>query len=179
MLEVADVLRRYGGEYLAAVDGSMPPSHRRAFEDILRCRTAAMGGHEQYAYHSCRNRGCPKCHSNDTADWLDQRRKELLPVPYFHVVFTLPRQLRSVAYRFQVPLYAILMKAAAESLIKVASDPHYVGGLIGVLAVLHTWTRTLTYHPHVHCLVPAGGVSPDREWLPARQRLSGSGQGSV
>lgn len=178
MLEVADVLRRYGGEYRVVVDGRMPSSHRRAFEDILRCRTPAMGGHvfscthcghEQYAYHSCRNRSCPKCHGNDTADWLDRRRTELLPVPYFHVVFTLPRQLRTAAYRFQDRLYAILMKAAAESLIKVAADPHYVGGLIGVLAVLHTWTRTLTYHPHVHCLVPAGGVSPDRQWLPARK----------
>ena len=90
-------------------------------------------------------------------------------MPYFHVVFTLPPQLRGFAYHFQKPLYAILMKAAAEALIKVAADPHYVGGLIGVLTVLHTWTRTLTYHPHVHCLVPAGGVSSNREWLSARQ----------
>jgi len=178
VLEVADVLRRYGGEYLATVDGRMPLDHRRAFEDILRCRTPAMGGHvfacthcghERYAYHSCRNRSCPKCHGHDAADWLEQRRKELLPVPYFHVVFTLPPQLRGVVYRFQEPLYAILMKAAAEALIKVAADPHYVGGLIGVMTVLHTWTRTLTYHPHVHCLVPAGGVSADREWRPARR----------
>lgn len=179
MLEVADVLRRYGGECLAAFGGNLSSSQRRAVDDILRCRTPAMGGHvfrcthcghEQYAYHSCRNRSCPKCHGNDTADWLTQRRKELLPVPYFHVVFTLPPGLRAVAYRFQKPLYAILMKGAAEALTKLAADPHYVGGLVGIMAVLHTWTRTLTYHPHVHCLVPAGGVSPDREWKTARKK---------
>jgi hypothetical protein len=179
MLEVADILRRYGGEYRSAFGDNLSSSQRRAVEDILRCRTPAMGGHlfrcthcghEQYAYHSCRNRGCPKCHGNDTTDWLTQRRKELLPVPYFHVVFTLPPGLRAVAYRFQKPLYALLMKAAAQALMKLAADPHYVGGLVGIMAVLHTWTRTLTYHPHVHCLVPAGGVSPDREWKPARKK---------
>lgn len=178
MWEVADVLRRYGGEYLAAFGEAMLPSHRRAFQDILQCRTPAMGGHlfacdqcgyQQYAYHSCRNRHCPKCHRNDTAAWLEQRRQELLPTTYFHVVFTLPRELRDIVRHHQKPLYGILMKAAAEALIKLAADPHYVGGLIGVLAVLHTWTRTLNYHPHVHCLVPAGGVSTDREWRPARK----------
>jgi hypothetical protein len=177
-LEVADILRRYGGDYLAASGGALSSSQRRAIQDILRCRTPALGGHvfqctqcghQQYAYHSCRNRNCPKCHGKDTADWLTQRRNELLPVPYFHVVFTLPPGLRAVVRRFQKPLYALLMKAAAEALLKLAADPHYVGGLIGIMAVLHTWTRTLTYHPHVHCLVPAGGVSPDREWRPARK----------
>jgi len=178
MLEVADVLRRYGSEYLAAFGDRMMPSHRRAFQDILQCRTPAMGGqvfacshcgHWEYAYRSCRNRSCPKCHGNDTAAWLEQRRKELLPVEYFHVVFTVPGELRETVRRFQKPLYGLLMKAAAKALIKLAADPHYVGGLIGLLAILHTWTRTLTYHPHVHCLIPAGGVSVGGEWIPARR----------
>ena len=178
MLEVADIFHRYGDEYLEAYGDAMLPSHQRAFQDILNCRTPAMGGHlfacdhcghQVYSYHSCRNRSCPKCYGDDTEDWLMNRRKELLPVEYFHVVFTLPEELRQYVRRHQKILYGITMKAAAKSLIKLAADPHYVGGLIGVLAILHTWTRTLVYHPHVHCLVPAGGVSDDQEWLPARK----------
>ena len=178
MLEVADIFRRYGDEYLDSYGANMMPSHHRAFQDILNCRTPAMGGHlfacdqcghQVYSYHSCRNRSCPKCHGDDTQAWLENRRKEVLPVPYFHVVFTLPEELRQYVRSHQKILYGILMKAAAKSLIKLAADPHYVGGLIGILAILHTWTRTLFYHPHVHCLVPAGGVSDDQEWLPARQ----------
>jgi hypothetical protein len=139
-------------------------------EDLRTCRTEALGGQllqcehcgqEHYVYHSCRNRSCPKCHHQDTEVWLEARRQELLPVPYFHLVFTLPQELRELVRRNQKDLYDILLRAA---------DPHYVGGLIGVLCVLHTWTRTLAYHPHVHCLVPAGGVSTDRtQWRPARQ----------
>jgi len=156
----------------------MLPSHHRAFQDILNCRTPAMGGHlfacdhcrhQVYSYHSCKNRSCPKCHGDDTQDWLKNRRQELLPVEYFHVVFTLPQELRQQVRRHQKIRYGMMMKAAARSLIKLAADPHYVGGLIGVLAVLHTWTRTLVYHPHVHCLVPAGGVSEGQEWLPSRK----------
>jgi hypothetical protein len=178
MLEVADILRRYGGEYLQKFGSSMPARHRRAFQDILHCRTLAMGGHvfscdhchhQVYSYHSCRNRSCPKCHGDDTENWLENRDKELLPVTYFHVVFTLPSELRSLVRSHPKILYGTLIKAAAKALIKLAVDPHYVGGRIGVLALLHTWTRTLLYHPHVHCLVPAGGVSDDQQWLPARQ----------
>jgi hypothetical protein len=178
MLQVADVIRRYGGEYLERFGQDLLPSHRRAMDDILRCRTEALGGQllqcdhcgqEPYVYHSCRNRSCPTCHRLDTEAWLAERRQELLPVPYFHVVFTLPQELRVLVRRHQNALYDILLRAAAQALIQLAADPHYVGGLIGVLCVLHTWTRTLTYHPHVHCLVPAGGVSADRtEWRPAR-----------
>ncbi|MFQ5502883.1 MAG: IS91 family transposase [Phycisphaerae bacterium] len=182
MLEVADILRRYGDGYLEAYGQRMLPSHLRAFRDILRCRTPDMGGHvfacdhcdhQVFAYHSCRNRSCPKCHTRHTDAWVEARRKELLPVPYFHVVFTVPDQWRPVIRQHQEPLYGILMKAAARSLIKLAADPHYVGGLVGILAVLHTWTRTMVFHPHVHCLVPAGGVSDgelpgDRRWIPAR-----------
>jgi hypothetical protein len=178
MPEVADVLRRYGPDYRERFGESLLPSHRRAMEDLVHCRTEAFGGHllqcdhcgqEHYAYHSCRHRSCPKCHTQDTEAWLEERRQELLSVPYFHVVFTLPQELHDPVRRHQKDLYDILLRAAAQALIKLAADPHYVGGLIGVLCVLHTWTRTLAYHPHVHCLVPAGGVSADRtEWRPAR-----------
>ena len=178
MPEVADIFRCYGPAYQERFGADLLPSHRRAMDDIIHCRTEALGGHllqcnhcgqEHYAYHSCRNRSCPKCHRHDTEVWLAERRQELLPVPYFHVVLTLPQELRELVRRHQKDLYDILLRAAAQALIKLAADPHYVGGLIGVLCVLHTWTRTLVYHPHVHCLVPAGGVSADRtEWRPAR-----------
>ena len=178
MLEVADVFRRYGKAYLQRFGDKMPPSHRRAFDDILHCRTAAMGGHvyacdhcghEQFAYHSCKNRHCPKCQGDDAQGWLQQRRQELLAVPYFHVVFTLPKELHEIVRHHQKTMYGVLMKAAAGSLMKLAADPRYVGGRLGILAVLHTWTRILGYHPHVHCLVPAGGVTNDERWLPARK----------
>jgi len=178
MLEIADIFRQYGDEYLGAFGKAMPSSHRRAFRDILSCRTQAMGGHlfvcdhcgrEHYAYHSCRNRSCPKCHGRDMQDWLQDRHKELLPVRYFHIVFTLPQELRAVVRRYQKILYSVFMKAAAKSLMELAYDPHYLGGRIGLMAVLHTWTRTLTYHPHVHCLVPGGGVSDKGQWLRARK----------
>lgn len=178
MPEVADVLRRYGADYRERFGEDLLPSHRRAMDDILRCRPEALGGQllqcehcgqEHYVYHSCRHRSCPKCHRQDTEAWLAERRQELLPVPYFHVVFTAPQELGERIRSHQQELYDILRRAAAQALIQLAADPHYVGGLIGVLCVLHTWTRTLAYHPHVHCLVPAGGLSADRtEWRPAR-----------
>jgi hypothetical protein len=178
MPEVADVFRYYGPAYQERFGADLLPSHRRAMDEIIHCRTEALGGHlwpcdhcgqEHYAYHSCRNRSCPKCHRHDTEVWLAERRQELLPVPYFHVVLTLPQELRELARRHQKDLYDILLRAAAQALITLAADPHDVGGLIGVHCVLHTWTRTLVYHPHVHCLVPAGGVSADRtEWRLAR-----------
>ena len=178
MLEVANVLSRYGNEYLRKFGNKMLPSHRRAFTDILKCRTDVMGGHvfqcdkcghRHYSYHSCRNRSCPKCHKNDTATWLEQRREELLNAEYFHVVFTLPQVLRPIVRLHQKKLYGILMKSAAQAVIKLAADPHYIGGLIGVLCVLHTWSSSLVYHPHAHCLIPAGGISADKKhWLPAR-----------
>jgi hypothetical protein len=178
VIELADILRRYGPAYLEQFGDKMPASHRRAFEDILRCRTAALGGHvfecnqcgrQHYSYHSCRNRSCPKCHASDTQAWLQQRQAELLPAPYYHVIFTLPQQLRGIARLHQKQLYALFMQSAAHALLKLAADPHYVGGLVGVMAVLHTWGSNLAYHPHVHCLVTGGGVSTDREtWLPAR-----------
>lgn len=180
MPEVADIFRRYGSDYLQQFGDRLLPSHRRACRDILACRTALMGGHlfqcdkcahELYSYHSCCNRSCPKCHNN-TQNWLDERRGELLPVPYFHVTFTLPHHFHDIAHAHQKTVYGILMKAAADSLIQLAADPHYVGATVGVMAVLHTWGRTLSYHLHVHCLVTAGGLSADRTtWLPARKNF--------
>jgi hypothetical protein len=176
MPEVADIFRIYGPGYLEQFPDLLP-SHRRALVDLRDCRTPAMGaqlyvcdqcGRHHYLYHSCRNRACPKCRRNDTQTWLQRRRHELLPVPYFHVVFTVPNALRDLLRRYQTALYPVLMKAAAKALLKLAADPHYVGGLIGIMAILHTWSRTLVYHPHVHCLVPAGGLSPGGDWLPAR-----------
>jgi hypothetical protein len=176
--EAVDIFRLYGARYLESFGQAVLPSHRRALRDLCTCRTAALGGQlyvcdhcgrEHYVYHSCRNRACPKCQGRDTEAWLAARRQEILPVPYFHVVFTLPQELRDLVRQHQKAVYPILMKAAARALIKLAADPHYVGGLIGVLAVLHTWSRTLTYHPHVHCLVPGGGLSDDGQWRPARE----------
>jgi hypothetical protein len=179
--ELADVFRLYGEEYLRKFGDRMLPSHHRAFQDIQNCRTATLGGHvfrcnrcgrEEYAYHSCRNRACPKCHTKDTRTWLKARRREILPVAYYHLVFTLPGSLRDLVRRHRNVVYPLLMKAAAHSLIQLARDSRYVGGLTGLLAVLHTWSRTLVYHPHVHCLVPAGGLSEDRDhWLPARHNF--------
>ncbi len=182
MLEVADVFQRYGGEYLDKYGPKMLPSHQRAIQDILNCRTPAMGGHlyacdhcdhRQYSYHSCKNRSCPKCHGGQTEKWLEKRQKELLPVPYYHLVFTIPEELRSCVRSHQKVMYGIMMKVAGQSLIKLAADPHYIGGLTGMMTVLHTWSRTLNYHPHVHCLVPGGGMTPDHKWREARKNYLG------
>src|ERR1700678_4146676 len=154
MIEIADVFRRFAADYVSAHGASMLPSHRRAIEDILDCRTAALGGQvwrcaacktEMFSYHSCGNRSCPKCHTAQTQEWLEHRQAELLPVPYFHITVTVPAELR---------------------------DPRYVGGTVGVLAVLHTWTQQLNLHPHVHCLVSGGGISEDANtWHPARRKF--------
>ena len=178
MLEVADVLHRAGDAYLQKYGATMLDSHRRALHDLRHCRTAILGGqvyccdrcgHRQYAYHSCKNRHCPKCQGDETECWLAERRGELLDVPYFHLVFTLPEALRPLVRRHQKLLYGVLMKAAANSLMKLAADPRYVGGRLGMLAVLHTWTTTMAYHPHVHLLVPGGGVREDEVWVAARK----------
>jgi len=175
---VADAVRQFGPAYLARHGARVLPSHRRALHDLAACRTATLGGHvhrcdacgyEHYPYHSCRNRSCPTCHGAATAAWLAAREAELLPVPYFHVVFTLPAALRDLVRARQRTLLPLLIRTDAESLQALAADPHYVGGPIGVLAVLHTWTRALVYHPHVHCLVPGGAPDPgDGTWRAAR-----------
>jgi len=179
MVELAEIVRIHGPEYLERFGDRMPPSHKRALEAIAACRTEALGGHlwacddgdcghRRYSYHSCKNKSCPKCHTADTRRWLDKRRKELLCVPYFHVTCTLPEGLRRTVRKNQKKLYAILMRTAADALLKLGRDPKYVGGKLAILAVLHTWTRTLEYHPHVHMLVPAGGLDKNGVWLQAR-----------
>ena len=157
MPEVADVFRRFGGSYLAAHGAAMLPSHRRAIADIIACRTEALGGQQWccndcgallHVFHSCRNRACPKCHGEQTQAWLERRQAEMLPVPYFHVTVTVPQELRAALRRYQIDGYGALMKAAAEAIIGLARDPRWVGGTVGVLAVLHTWTQRLVFHPH-------------------------------
>ena len=150
MIEVAEVFRRFAADYLEAHGASMLPSHRRAVEDILACRTAALGGQvwrceacdtEMFSWHSCGNRSCPKCHTTQTKEWLERRQAEMLPVPYFHVTVTVPAELREVLRAHQRDGYAALMQASAAAIIELARDPRYVGGTVAVLAVLHTWTQ--------------------------------------
>jgi hypothetical protein len=181
MIEVAQVFRRFAAEHLSAHGVSMLPSHRRAIEDILNCRTAALGGQvwrceacstEMFSYHSCGNRSCPKCHTAQTQEWLERHQAETLPVPYFHITITVPAELREVLRAHQREGYAALMQASAAAIIDLARDPRYVGGTVAVLAVLHTWTQQLSLHPHVHCLVSGGGISEDAStWLPARRNF--------
>jgi hypothetical protein len=181
MIEVADVFRRFAADYLSAHGASMLPSHRRAIEDILNCRTAALGGQvwhceacnsEVFSYHSCGNRSCPKCHTSQTQEWLERRQAELLPVPYFHITITVPAELRAVLRANQRDGYGVLMQVCAAAIIELARDPRYVGGTVAVLAVLHTWTQQLNLHPHVHCLVSGGGISDDAStWHPARRKF--------
>jgi hypothetical protein len=181
MIEVADVFRRFAADYVSAHGASMLPSHRRAIDDILDCRTAALGGQvwrcetcnkEVYSFHSCGNRSCPKCHTAQTQEWLEHRQAEMLPVPYFHITVTVPAQLREVLRANQRDGYAMLMQASAAAIIELARDPRYVGGTVAVLTVLHTWTQQLNLHPHVHCLVSGGGISEDgTTWYPARRKF--------
>ncbi len=179
MIELADIVAKYGGDYLNAFGGRMLPSHKRALADIAACRTETMGGHlaecevcghQHYSYHSCKNRNCPKCHTSDTKRWLEKREAELLPVRYFHVVLTLPQELRDIVRSNQNKLYSVLIQAAAEMLMKLASDPKHVGGKLSILSVLHTWTRAMEFHPHVHMLVPAGGLDADGNWHTTRKK---------
>jgi hypothetical protein len=176
MGDLGFIVRRHGKAYLAAHGHAMLPSHRRALADIAKCRTPESGsvvyqcahcGHSHHVYCSCRNRNCPQCHGEQTRQWIEKRRGELLPVAYFHVVFTLPSQLHPLCRSNQKLLYPMLMDCAGQSLLKLAADPKYLGGLAGAMAVLHTWTQTLDYHPHVHLLVPAGAVR-DGHWLEPR-----------
>jgi hypothetical protein len=176
MLEVADIFRCHSAAYRAT--HRLLPSQLRALQDIEACRTAYFGGHlkqcdhcdrQVYAYHSCRNRHCPKCHGDQTARWLQQQQPRLLPGPYFHFTFTLPAELRAVAFAHQKIVYGLLLRCAAAALQKLALDPQYLGGQLGALAVLHTWTRDLRYHPHVHLLVTGGALSLDgKQWLPSK-----------
>jgi hypothetical protein len=177
-VEVADIFRRHGEAYRQAHGAHMGRVERRIMSAIAACRTAALGGHVEQctdcgntriAYNSCRNRHCPKCQGLARAQWLEARQSELLPVPYFHVVFTLPAALGEIAFHNKAVVYDILMRTAAETLRTIAADPRHLGAEIGVVAVLHTWGQNLHHHPHVHCIVPGGGLSPDaRRWVACR-----------
>ena len=172
-IELANIMRQFGPLYMERFSGSMLASHKRAIADIQQCRTEAMGGHryrcdgcgkQVYVYHACRNRHCPACHRDQIHKWLEQRTAELLPCEYFHVTVTIPETLRRVFRSNQKRMYSLLMKTASESLMQLADDPKHLGGRVGILAVLHTWTSNLTYHPHVHMLVTGGGVADDEQW---------------
>jgi hypothetical protein len=177
-LEVADVFRRYGAAFRHGHGGHLGRVERRVMAAIEACRTPALGGHiEQcgdcglvrHAYNSCRNRHCPKCQGLARAEWLQARQAELLPVPYYHVVFTIPPSAAEIAFQNKRVVYAILFRAAAEALRDIAADPRHLGAEIGAIAVLHSWGQTLHHHPHVHCIVPGGGLSADQtRWVPCR-----------
>jgi putative transposase/transposase-like zinc-binding protein len=182
-LEVADILRDHGFAWREANRGHVSLDQLKVMSAIERCRTAALGGHvarcenaacghTEIAYNSCRNRHCPKCQGAAARRWLADREAELLPVPYFHVVYTLPSELRDIAYQNKRVVYDLLMKAAAETMLAIAADLKRLGARIGVTAVLHTWGSALTHHPHVHMIVPGGGLSLDgARWVAARSNF--------
>jgi hypothetical protein len=177
-LEVADVIREYGAAYLDAFSAGTSAAQRRVLHDLARCRTAELGGHveecdhcghRRIAYNSCRNRHCPKCQATARARWLEERAAELLPVEYFHVVFTLPDALGHLAFQNPRVVYSRLFRAAAETMLQIARDPQHLGADLGFLTVLHTWGQTLQLHPHIHCVVPGGGIAPDgSHWIACR-----------
>jgi hypothetical protein len=167
-LEVADIFRAHGPAWRKANAGHLSLGQLKVMSAIERCRTAALGGHvarcedcahTQIAYNSCRNRHCPKCQGAAARQWLAARQAELLPVPYFHVVFTLPAPIADIAYQNKAEVYNILFKASAQTMLTIAADAKHLGARIGITAVLHTWGSALTHHPHVHCIVPGGGIS--------------------
>ncbi len=178
-LEVADVFRRYGEAYRKEHDASLSTGQRRVMTAIELCRTAALGGHmeecdecgyERNAFNSCRDRHCPKCQSLARAQWLTDRQAELLDCQYFHVVFTLPERIAAIAYQNKKVVYDILFRATAETLIPIAADPKRLGAEIGFFAVLHTWGQNLMHHPHLHCVVPGGGIAPGgAKWIGCRR----------
>ncbi len=181
-LEVADIIRAVGKSFIDQHRSRLTGLHLKVLSAIERCRTAALGGHRDrctrcgytaaISYNSCRNRHCPKCQTNARDKWLADRQQELLAVPYLHVVFTLPRQLARLAFYNKKILYGLLFRASADSLLEIAADPKHLGAQIGFLSVLHTWGQTLLHHPHVHCVIPAGGLSTDHKaWVRPRYRF--------
>jgi hypothetical protein len=177
-LEVAEVFRHFGPAFRDQHDASLSAARRRAMTAIESCRTAALGGHvercgdcghQRIAYDSCRNRNCPKCQGLARAQWVEDRQAELLDVPYFHVVFTVPDLIATIAFQNQTVVYDILFRAASETLRTVAADPKHLGAEIGFFGVLHTWGQNLMHHPHIHFLVPGGGIAPDgQSWIACR-----------
>ena len=178
MLEVADIFRLHGPDYRAHFANRMLPSHLRAMQDIETCRTATLGGQlyyclqcdeQRYSYHSCKNRHCPKCQNDQANDWLEKQQSLLLPTHHFLVTFTLPAELRAIARSNQKTIYNLLFRASSAALQQLALDPRFVGARLGMVGVLHTWTRQLLYHPHVHYLVTGGGLTDDGRWRSSRK----------
>src|SRR5438874_12927 len=177
-LEVADIFRDHGVAWRCANAGHVSLEQLKVMSAIERCRTAALGGHVErcekcahtvIAYNSCRNRHCPKCQGAAAREWLAEREAELLPVPYFHLVFTLPAQIADIAYQNKAVIYDLLFKASSETMLAIAADPEHLGARIGFLSVLHTWGSALNHHPHVHMIVPGGGFSLDgKRWISCR-----------
>jgi hypothetical protein len=177
--EVADIFRRYGEAYRLRHDASLSTAQRRVMSAVELCRTAALGGHieqcdrcdhQRICYNSCRNRHCPKCQALARAKWLEKRRSELLDTQYFHVVFTLPEPIAAIAFQNKEQVYNILFRAVSDTLRTIAADPKHLGTNIGFFAVLHTWGQNLLHHPHLHCVVPGGGLSADEtRWIPCRK----------
>ena len=177
-LEVADIFRDYGPAWRAANAGRVSLGQMKVMSAIERCRTAALGGHVErcqdchhtrIAYNSCRNRHCPKCQGAAARDWLADRQAELLPVGYFHLVFTLPGAIADIAYTNKAVVYDLLFKAASQTMLTIAADPKHLGARIGITAVLHTWGSAMTHHPHIHMIVPGGGISLDgKRWISCR-----------
>jgi hypothetical protein len=179
-LEVADIFRRYGDAFRAAQGNRLSQGQRRVMAAIETCRTPALGGHVErcedcgvtrIAFNSCRDRHCPKCQGLARLQWLADRRTELLPIPYFHVVFTVPAPVAAIGLQNKAIVYDILFKAAAQTIRDIAADPKHLGAETGMIAILHTWGQTLTHHPHVHCIVPGGGLGPDGRWVGCRSNF--------
>jgi len=181
MIEIADIFRKHGSSYLNQYSFNMLPSHRKAFFDIQRCRTPIMGGKVyfcpdcnkyEYSYHSCGNRSCPKCQNDKANLWLEKNNNLLLPVNHFMVTFTIPAELRTLSRSNQKLFYTTLFKASSKTMEKFSPDPKYVGGKLGMIGILHTWSRTLVYHPHVHYIVTGGGFSKENnKWNRSRSNF--------
>jgi hypothetical protein len=177
-LEVADIFRHHGPAWRKANTGHVSLQQLKVMSAIESCRTAALGGHvarcedcayTTIAYNSCRNRNCPKCQGAAAKQWLADREADLLPVPYYHVVFTLPAQIADIAYQNKAVIYDLLFKVSAETMLTIAADPKHLGAKIGITSVLHSWGSAMTHHPHVHMIVPGGGISPDgQRWISCR-----------
>jgi hypothetical protein len=179
-LEVADIFRDHGGAWRDANRGHVSLGQLKVMSAIEDCRTAVLGGHvarcenaacgfTSIAYNSCRNRHCPKCQGTQARDWMEAREADLLPVPYFHVVFTLPAEIGDIAYQNKAVIYDALFKASSETMLTIAADPKHLGARIGITAVLHTWGSAMTHHPHVHMIVPGGGMSDDgSKWIASK-----------
>ena len=180
-LQVADIFRDHGAAWRAVNAGHISLNQFKVMSAIERCRTAALGGHvarcvdcahEHIAYNSCRNRHCPKCQAAAAKTWLTAREAELLPVRYFHLVFTLPKPIADIAHQNKRELYNLLMRASADTVVKIAADPKHLGARVGITSVLHTWGSAMTHHPHVHMIVPGGGLSADgTKWIASRKNF--------